>query len=83
MSVDAAAYRDAAEDAEALEPIRCGCARDRLLADGVAADAIDALDAAAQAEIDAAVAAADGSAVARRPPPPTPTCRPPAADRWR
>jgi pyruvate dehydrogenase E1 component alpha subunit len=58
VSVDVAAYRDAAEHARALREDPLLRTRAQLLAAGVAAGAIAALDAAARAELDAAVAAA-------------------------
>jgi pyruvate dehydrogenase E1 component alpha subunit len=55
VSVDPGAYRDAAEVARALESDPLRLARNKLLAHGMAVEAIDALDAAARAEIDAAL----------------------------
>jgi acetoin:2,6-dichlorophenolindophenol oxidoreductase subunit alpha len=61
VSVDAAAYRDAAEVARALESDPLRLARDRLLARGVTIAVIDAMDADAAAEIAAALAAAEAA----------------------
>ena len=58
VSVDPGAYRDAAEVARAQEFDPLKLARDKLVARAVAADDIAAIDAAAQAEIDAAQALA-------------------------
>ena len=58
VSVDPGTYRDAAEVARALESDPLKLARDRLVARGVAAADIAAIDAAATAEIDAAQALA-------------------------
>jgi pyruvate dehydrogenase E1 component alpha subunit len=58
VSVDPGAYRDAGEVAAALASDPLKLARDKLVARGTAAAAIDAVDAAAKAEIDAALAQA-------------------------
>jgi pyruvate dehydrogenase E1 component alpha subunit len=58
VSVDAGAYRDAAEVARARESDPLKLARDKLVARAVAAEDIDAIDTAAAAEIDAAQALA-------------------------
>jgi pyruvate dehydrogenase E1 component alpha subunit len=58
VSVDPGAYRDPDEVARALESDPLRLARDKLVARGVAADDIAAIDAAASAEIDAAQALA-------------------------
>jgi pyruvate dehydrogenase E1 component alpha subunit len=58
VSVDAGAYRDAAEVARALESDPLCLVRDKLAAHGVQVEAIDAIDAAARAEIEAAMALA-------------------------
>ena len=61
VSVDPGAYRDPAEVEQALEfdPLRL--ARAKLVAIGVASDAIDTIDAVARAEIDLALAAAEAA----------------------
>ena len=59
VSVDTAPYRDAAEVQRALNFDPLLQARARLLDAGIAVTEIDAIDAAAQAEIDAAVACAN------------------------
>jgi acetoin:2,6-dichlorophenolindophenol oxidoreductase subunit alpha len=61
VSVDPAAYRDPAEVARALESDPLTLARDKLVARGVAAASIDAIDTAAKAEIDAALAQAESA----------------------
>ena len=61
VSVDPGTYRDAAEVQRALESDPLLLARRRLLESGVAAGEIDAVDAAAHAEIDAALANADAA----------------------
>jgi len=61
VSVDPGTYRDAAEVQRALESDPLLLARRRLRDAGVAAGAIDAVDAAAQAEIEAALAHADAA----------------------
>jgi len=61
VSVDSGTYRDAAEVQRALESDPLLLARRRLLEAGVAAAEIDAVDAAAQAEIEAALAHADAA----------------------
>jgi pyruvate dehydrogenase E1 component alpha subunit len=61
VSVDPAAYRDPAELAAALETDPIAHARARLLAEGVDAAVLDAIAQAAQAEVEAAVAAADAA----------------------
>jgi pyruvate dehydrogenase E1 component alpha subunit len=61
VSVDPGAYRDPAEVARAMESDPLLIARGRLVARGVAAGALDALDAAAAAEIDAALAEAEAA----------------------
>jgi pyruvate dehydrogenase E1 component alpha subunit len=58
VSVDPGAYRDAGEVAAALASDPLKQARDKLVARGTAPAAIDAVDAAAKAEIDAALAQA-------------------------
>ena len=61
VSVDAGSYRDAAEvqRAQAFDPLVL--ARTRLLAAGVSSAEVDAIDASAQAEIDAALLYADAA----------------------
>ena len=59
VSVDPGSYRDAAEVERALESDPLVLARARLLGAGARAEEIDAIDAAARAEIDAALAVAD------------------------
>lgn len=61
VSVDAAAYRDPAELAAALETDPIANARAQCLAAGVSAEALDAIDAEAQAEVEAALQAADAA----------------------
>jgi acetoin:2,6-dichlorophenolindophenol oxidoreductase subunit alpha len=61
VSVDTAAYRDAAEVARALESDPLLLARGKLVSRGMAALAIDAIDVQAKAEIDAALAAAEAA----------------------
>jgi pyruvate dehydrogenase E1 component alpha subunit len=61
VSVDPAAYRDPAEVERALQSDPLRIARERLLARGFAASAIDAVDAAAKAEIGAALAKAEAA----------------------
>jgi pyruvate dehydrogenase E1 component alpha subunit len=61
VSVDPAAYRDPAELAAALETDPLARARARLLAEGVKAQALDAIEEAARAEVEAAVAVADAA----------------------
>ncbi|MDM0115799.1 thiamine pyrophosphate-dependent dehydrogenase E1 component subunit alpha [Variovorax sp. J22R133] len=61
VSVDAAAYRDPAELAAALETDPIANARAQCLAAGIGASALDAIDAQAHAEVDAALAAADAA----------------------
>ena len=61
VSVDPGAYRDPAEVARAMESDPLRLARDKLVARGIAADAIDAIDVAAKAEIDAALAQAEAA----------------------
>jgi len=63
VSVDAAAYRDQGEVANALESDPLKVAAARLTALGVTAERIAAADAAARAEIEAAVAVARAAAV--------------------
>jgi len=58
VSVDPGAYRDAAEVAKALESDPLKIAREKLLTRGVAREEVDAIGAAAKAEIDAAMALA-------------------------
>lgn len=58
VSVDTAAYRDAAELAAALETDPIARARTACEQAGIAAAALDAIDAAAHAEVEAALAAA-------------------------
>ncbi|MEP6941673.1 MAG: thiamine pyrophosphate-dependent dehydrogenase E1 component subunit alpha, partial [Betaproteobacteria bacterium] len=61
VSVDPGAYRDKAEVAAALATDPLIIARNALVARGVAADALDVIDAGAKAEIDAAVAQAEAA----------------------
>jgi pyruvate dehydrogenase E1 component alpha subunit len=61
VSVDPAAYRDPAELAAAIETDPIAWARARLVAGGVDAAALDALDHAAQAEVEAALAVAEAA----------------------
>jgi TPP-dependent pyruvate/acetoin dehydrogenase alpha subunit len=61
VSVDPAAYRDPVEVARALESDPLSIARDALRALGVASAALDALDRAAKAEVDAALAQAEAA----------------------
>ncbi len=61
VSVDPGAYRDPAEVARAIESDPLLIARGKLVARGIAASALDALDAAAAAEIDAALAEAEAA----------------------
>lgn len=61
VSVDPGGYRDPAEVSRALESDPLRIARDRLVALGVAAGAIEDIDAAAKAEIDAALALAEAA----------------------
>lgn len=61
VSVDPAAYRDPAELAAALETDPIAHARARLLAEGVSAAALEAIENEAHAEVDAALAAADAA----------------------
>jgi TPP-dependent pyruvate/acetoin dehydrogenase alpha subunit len=61
VSVDLAAYRDPNELAQALETDPLARARAQLIAGGAAPDALDALEAAAHAEVEAALAAADAA----------------------
>jgi len=61
VSVDPGAYRDAAEVARALETDPLRLARDKLVAAGITAEAIDTIDAVARAEIDLALAAAEAA----------------------
>ncbi|RYF30738.1 MAG: thiamine pyrophosphate-dependent dehydrogenase E1 component subunit alpha, partial [Comamonadaceae bacterium] len=61
VSVDRAAYRDPAELAAALETDPIAHARSQCLAAGVSAADLDAIDAAAHAEVDAALEAADAA----------------------
>jgi TPP-dependent pyruvate/acetoin dehydrogenase alpha subunit len=61
VSVDVAAYRDAAELAAALETDPIARARDRLLAQGIAAATLDAIENAARDEVDTALAIADAA----------------------
>ena len=62
VSIDPGAYRDSAEVAAALEADPLRLARAALLAGGVSASALDAVDAAAKAEIDAALTVAGNAA---------------------
>src|SRR5690606_20909320 len=59
VSVDPAAYRDPAELAAALETDPIARARERLLAGGIDAAALDAVENEAQDEVQAALASAD------------------------
>src|SRR5664279_3561142 len=61
VSVDPGAYRDPTEVARALESDPLRVARDALRAHGVDVAAVDAIDAAAKAEIDAALALAEAA----------------------
>jgi TPP-dependent pyruvate/acetoin dehydrogenase alpha subunit len=61
VSVDPGAYRDPAEVARALETDPLRLARNKLVASGITADAIDTIDAVARAEIDLALAAAEAA----------------------
>ena len=61
VSIDAGAYRDAHEVADALDADPLSRARAALIAAGVSAASLDALDAAAKAEIDAAVVLAQAA----------------------
>ncbi|RSZ38528.1 MULTISPECIES: thiamine pyrophosphate-dependent dehydrogenase E1 component subunit alpha [unclassified Variovorax] len=61
VSVDVAAYRDAAELAAALETDPIARARGHLLAVGVAAATLDAIENAARDEVDTALAVADAA----------------------
>lgn len=61
VSVDLAAYRDPAELAAALETDPIANARAQCLAGGVMASELDAIDAAAHAEVEAALEAADAA----------------------
>ena len=61
VSVDPAAYRDPAELAAALETDPIARARAQLLAHGVDAEALAALENAAHAEVEAALAAAEAA----------------------
>ena len=61
VSVDPGSYRDAAEVAAAKERDPLLLLRQRLLSQGLAADALDAIDRAAQAEIDEALRAAQAA----------------------
>ena len=61
VSVDVAAYRDPAELAAALETDPIANARAQCLAAGVSAAELDAIDDAAQAEVEAALQAADAA----------------------
>ena len=61
VSVDAATYRDPAEVQAAMKADPLILARDKLLAQGVAAADIDAIDEAAQAEIAAALTEAEAA----------------------
>jgi pyruvate dehydrogenase E1 component alpha subunit len=61
VSVDPAAYRDPAELAQAVQGDPLARARATLLARGAAAGALEAIERAARAEIDAAVATADAA----------------------
>ncbi|MEJ7686618.1 MAG: thiamine pyrophosphate-dependent dehydrogenase E1 component subunit alpha [Variovorax sp.] len=63
VSVDPAAYRDAGELAAALETDPIAHARMRLVAGGIDAAALDAIGREAQAEVEAALAAADAAAL--------------------
>ena len=61
VSVDPGAYRDPAEVARALESDPLRIARQRLVARGIAVAELDALEADARAEIDAALALAEAA----------------------
>jgi TPP-dependent pyruvate/acetoin dehydrogenase alpha subunit len=61
VSVDAAAYRDPAELAAALETDPIARARERLLANDVDPALLDAIDEQAHAEVEAALAIADAA----------------------
>ncbi|WP_038201926.1 MULTISPECIES: thiamine pyrophosphate-dependent dehydrogenase E1 component subunit alpha [Xenophilus] len=61
VSVDPAAYRDPAELAAALETDPIARARERLLAGGIDAAALDAVENEAQDEVQAALASADAA----------------------
>ena len=61
VSVDAAAYRDPTELAAALETDPIAAARARCIDAGAASSALDAIEADAQAEVEAALAAADAA----------------------
>jgi len=61
VSVDLAAYRDPAELAAALETDPLARARGRLLEAGLEAAALDAIENAATAEVEAALATADAA----------------------
>jgi pyruvate dehydrogenase E1 component alpha subunit len=61
VSVDLAAYRDPAELAAALETDPLARARARLIADGIDAALLDAIEDEAEAEVAAALAAADAA----------------------
>ncbi len=61
VSVDPGAYRDQAEVARAMESDPLRLARDKLVARGVAASDVSAIDAAAKAEIDEALAQAEAA----------------------
>jgi acetoin:2,6-dichlorophenolindophenol oxidoreductase subunit alpha len=61
VSVDPGTYRDAAEVAAALKNDPLLIAREKLLASGVAASEIDAVDEAARAEIEAAMQVAEAA----------------------
>ncbi len=61
VSVDAAAYRDPAELAAALETDPIASARAQCLAAGIDGAALDAIEAEAKAEVDAALKAADAA----------------------
>jgi pyruvate dehydrogenase E1 component alpha subunit len=61
VSVDPAAYRDPAELAAALKTDPIAAARAQCLEAGIAAARLDAIDEAAHAEVEAALAAADAA----------------------
>jgi pyruvate dehydrogenase E1 component alpha subunit len=61
VSVDAGSYRDPAEVQRALDFDPLALARSRLVGAGASAAEVDAIDAAARAEIDAALAAAEAA----------------------
>ena len=61
MSVDVAAYRNPQELEAALQTDPIARARAALLKGGTAAQALDAIENEAQAEVDAALAAADAA----------------------